>query len=145
MLGRLQAMRTADLPDVVMVATGPLPVLRSLAAAASLERAHHRVAVLQAHTLKPFDTTTLLRRLSSARLVVAVEEHWRTGGLGSAVAEVLAEVSGPPVLRLGFADAFVTGPGTQEQLLDAAGLSAPAIAAQVHQALQADRVVGLRA
>ncbi|MFF3501535.1 transketolase family protein [Streptomyces sp. NPDC003247] len=142
-IGRLQEMHPAGgTADAVIVATGPLPVLRALAAAEQLRHGGIRVAVLQAHTLKPFDTTTLLRRCARTRLVVTVEEHWRVGGLGSAVAEALAERSGPPpVLRLGFPDAFVTAPGTQEQLLDAAGLSVSGIAARVRRSLHAEDLV----
>ncbi|WAP59459.1 transketolase family protein [Streptomyces sp. S465] len=137
-VGELQQMRSGD--DVVIVATGPLPTLRSLAAADALH--HHEdihVSVVQAHTLKPFDPAALLRRILTARVVVTVEEHWRTGGLGSTVAEVLADACGPPLVRLGFPDGFGHTPGTQEQLLDAVGLTAAGIADHIRRALRTDR------
>jgi transketolase len=68
-------------------------------------------------------------------LVVTVEEHWRTGGLGSAVAEVLAESAPRRVLRMGLPDAFVDRVGTQEQILAHHGLTADGIAARVRAAL----------
>ncbi|ONK10464.1 transketolase C-terminal domain-containing protein [Streptomyces sp. MP131-18] len=137
-VGELQDMRDGD--DVVIVATGPLPTLRSLAAADVLRRRENtHAAVVQAHTLKPFDPAALLGRVCSARLVVTVEEHWRTGGLGSTVAEVLADACGPPLVRLGFPDRFAQSPATQEQLLDAAELTATGIAERIRRALRAGR------
>ncbi|PRX96508.1 transketolase family protein [Allonocardiopsis opalescens] len=128
-LGRLQPLRGGR--RAVLVATGPLPVLAALRAAELLAAARVDAGVLQAHTLKPFDTATLLEWTADAELVVAVEEHWRTGGLGSAVAETLAENAPAPLLRVGWPDAFVAEVGGQEHLLDRAGVSGAAIAAAV--------------
>jgi transketolase len=134
-LGRLQPLRGGS--DVLILAAGPLPVLRALAAAEELDPGGGSAAVLQAHTIKPFDVAGLLRHAAGTRLVVTVEEHWRCGGLGSLVCEVLARSARVPVMRLGFPDAFVSAVGTQEQLLDGAGLSVPAIVAAIRGALRA--------
>jgi transketolase len=134
-LGRLQPLRRGS--DVLIVAAGPLPVLRALAAAEELDPGGGSAAVVQAHTIKPFDVSGLLRHAAGTRLVVTVEEHWRCGGLGSLVCEVLARSARVPVMRLGFPDAFVSAVGNQEQLLDGAGLSVPAIVAAVRGALRA--------
>jgi transketolase len=137
-LGRIEVFGSGR--RVVIVCTGPLPVLHSLAAAEELRAGGLDTAVLHAHTVKPLDTATLLDRTAGADLVVTVEEHWRTGGLGSAVAEALTEqlAGAPPrpVLRIGMPDAFVSTVGTQQELLDAAGISVPGIVAAVGGVMQ---------
>jgi transketolase len=132
-LGRLQVLR--DGGDVVIVGTGPAAVAASLRAADLLATGGITAGVLHAHTLKPFDTTTLVGSATRARLVVTVEEHWRSGGLGSTVAEVLAETTPRRVERIGVPDAFVTRVGTHAELLDDAGLSAERIAARIRVVL----------
>jgi len=84
--------------------------------------------VLNLHTLRPFDTETLVAAARPASLVVTVEEHWRSGGLGGAVTEALAEAAPTRVLRLGMPDQFVDEVGNQEHLV-------------THYDLTADRVV----
>ncbi|CCH32932.1 transketolase C-terminal domain-containing protein [Actinosynnema sp. NPDC047251] len=126
-LGRLQRLRAGT--AVVLVATGPLPVLRALDAADLLAADGLAAGVLHVHTVKPLDAAGLLAQTRDARLVVTIEEHWRTGGLGSAVAEALSDHGPRRVLRLGLPDEFVATVGTQEELLDAAGVTAAGIAA----------------
>jgi transketolase len=91
--------------------------------------------VLNVHTLKPLDTATLLASAGATGLVVTVEEHWRAGGLGGAVAEALAEVLPVPVHRIGLPDAFVPVAGSQRFLLDHAGVTSTAIAVKVRATL----------
>ncbi|MFF5261713.1 transketolase family protein [Actinomadura viridis] len=133
-LGRLQPLREGD--DVLIVCTGPLPTLRSCQAAVALDAGGISTAVLNAHTLKPFDTVTLLRYLDRAALVVTVEEHWRTGGLGAAVTEALTETEPRRVLRIGVPDTFVPVVGTHEELLDGVGISAEGIAERIRLGLR---------
>lgn len=132
-LGRIQPLREGG--DVVIVCTGPLPVHRSLTAAGVLAAEGIEAAVLHAHTVKPFDAATLLAYATPVPVVVTVEEHWRTGGLGSAVAEALAEAAPRRVVRLGVPDAFVASVGTQEELMDGAGMSVAELAATVRREL----------
>jgi transketolase len=75
-------------------------------------------AVLNLHTLKPLDTCALAEAAAGGRPVVTVEEHWRAGGLGSAVAEALAELAPTRVARVGMPDTFAGEVGGQEHLLD---------------------------
>ncbi len=133
-LGRLQSMRAGH--DVVIVSTGPFPVARSLGAAEALAVDGISVAVLQAHTVKPFDANGLLAYAAGAALVVTAEEHWRSGGVGSAVAEILAEHAPTPVIRLGLPDEFCTAVAGQAELLDRAGLTAVGIAHAIRRALR---------
>jgi transketolase len=62
----------------------------------------HSIAVVNIHTLKPFDSEIVLRLAQEYGLCASVEDHYITGGLGSAVAESLAEAgASAPLLRLG--------------------------------------------
>jgi transketolase len=122
-IGRAQPLRRGD--DVLLVCCGPYPVLLALQAAGSLAARGIEAAVLNMHTVKPLDELALTSRPLP---VVTVEEHWRSGGLGSAVTEVLAE-TGRRVLRIGVADRFVSMAGDQQFLLERSGISAASIEA----------------
>jgi transketolase len=114
--------------DVLLISTGSC-TLEALAARELL--AQHGVEVAHRHvsTIKPFGTPALRAALTRARHVVTVENHLVTGGLGSAVAEVLAEVGGgPPLMRLGVRDVYAHG-ATQATLFAEHGIDAAAIAA----------------
>ncbi|HST63612.1 MAG TPA: transketolase C-terminal domain-containing protein [Mycobacteriales bacterium] len=133
-LGELQRVRPGR--RVVLVATGPLPVLAALGAEDLLAAAGIETGVLHAHTLKPFDGPALVAQTAGAELVVTVEEHWAAGGLGSAVAEVLAEAApGPRLVRVAVPDEFVGTVGGQEHLLAERGIDAVGVAGRVRAAL----------
>ena len=115
-LGAAQRLRDGD--DLVIVACGPHPVLAATQASDTLAAMGVGAAVLNLHTLKPLDTGALAAAAAGGRPVVTVEEHWRSGGLGSAVAETLAELAPTRVARVGMPDSFVDEVGGQEHLLD---------------------------
>jgi transketolase len=122
---------------VVLVGCGP--VLRNLLLAADLLRQNGlSVGVVNFHTLKPFDSPALCRLACEYRHILTVEEHSILGGLGSAVAESLAESADPHrravLTRLGLRDCFGES-GTAEQLLRKHGLDAEGIAESVLQAV----------
>jgi transketolase len=83
--------------------------------------------VLNFHTVKPFDVEALLSAAKRAGKVITIEEHQRSGGLGSAVTEVLAETYPVPVKRLGVDDQFGQS-GEPDELIEHYGLSASRIA-----------------
>jgi transketolase len=137
-IGEAISMRTGG--DVAIVATGVMTG-RALGAAEQLELSGIRASVLHVHTVKPLDAPAVLEAARSARLVVTVEEHSRVGGLGSAVAELLAEAGrAPRLLRLGLPDAFPEGYGSQDHLLGLAGLTPEGIANAVAGALHGANV-----
>lgn len=115
--------------DAVIVCTGGLAG-EAGAAAAQLAIDGIDAGVVHVHTVKPLSPASLLPLIGSARLVVTVEEHLRSGGLGTAILEMLADARAemPAVLRLGLPGEFVAGYGTHEQALTAAGLTAGGIA-----------------
>nr|BAW27686.1 transketolase [Streptomyces sp. SoC090715LN-17] len=132
-IGQAQTLREGG--DVVLAACGPYPVLACLAAAEVLAGHGIGATVLNMHTLRPFDTQTLVAAARPASLVVTLEEHWRSGGLGGAVAETLAEEAPTRVLRLGMPDQFVDEVGNQEHLVAHYDLTAERVVRAVRTAL----------
>lgn len=134
-IGQAQTLRQGD--DVVLACCGPYPVLACIAAADALAAQGVEATVLNLHTLRPFDTATLVEAARPAKLVVTVEEHWRSGGLGGAVAETLAEEAPIRVLRLGVPDQFVDTVGSQEHLVNHYDLTAERVVRTVLNVLNA--------
>ncbi len=133
-IGRAAVMRPAG--EILFVGTG-VATTRALAAADLLEQDGVSCGVLHAHTIKPFDVATLIEQAAAARLIVTVEEHTRIGGLGSLVAETLADEGVlRPLVRLGLTDAFSRDYGNQDHVLARAGLAASDIAAAALARLQ---------
>ena len=124
-LGRAITVREGE--DITLVSTGGLLIEATRVAEALSERGVE-ARVLSMHTLKPFDADAVLAAARETRAVFSVEEHSVLGGLGSAVAEVLAEAgTGGIFRRIGLQDRFSSEVGTQEYLkarygLDAAGI-----------------------
>ena len=107
--------------DVSIVACGPL-VYQSLIAAAELEKEKISAKVINNHTIKPIDKLALASAAKETGAVVTVEEHQINGGLGGAVAEVLAESYPVPMERIGMPDTFGES-GKPEELLEKYGMS----------------------
>ena len=95
-------------------------------------------AVYSVPSLKPFDKQLIQSLSETSKLIVTVEEHSIIGGLGGAVAEVLAEMTGkrPPLIRIGLNDRFSCEVGDQEYLRHVYGLSPDAIVERVQKAIQ---------
>jgi transketolase len=133
-IGKAIPMRAGS--QVTLIGTG-IATTRALAAAEQLETQGISAAVLHMHTVKPLDEAAVLAAARDTGLIVTVEEHTRIGGLGSAVAELLAETAGAPrLLRLALPDAFPEGYGSQDNLLALAGLTADGIAVSVTRSLK---------
>ncbi|MEU0357527.1 transketolase family protein [Streptomyces cyaneofuscatus] len=139
-IGQAQTLRQGE--DVVLACCGPYPVLACLAAAEALAGHGIEATVLNLHTLRPLDTRTLVAAARPAGLVVTVEEHWRSGGLGGAVAEALAEAAPTRVLRLGVPDRFVDAVGNQEHLVAHYDLTAERVVRTVRTALDTTALSG---
>jgi len=114
----------------VIFATGG-EVHPALEAAEQLGKQGMDVGVVNVHTIKPLDVEGVLRLANAADAVVTAEDHQIIGGLGSAVAEVLADHGvGKRLLRIGMQDAFGES-GSPEELLAKYKLDAKGIAEQV--------------
>jgi transketolase len=132
-----KAIRLREGRDALLVTTG-VGLQVCLEAAALLEAAGRTVTVLHMHTVKPLDEVALLREIERVPVVVTLEEHSVVGGLGSAVAEVLAEADlGPPkrFRRLGLPDVFPDRYGSQAFLMKRYGITAQAVVETVQRLL----------
>ena len=123
-LGRAVQLRPGR--DVCVIACGAL-VEMAIRASDTLKQEGIGVRVLNMHTIKPFDREAVLTAAAETRGIVTAEEHHLVGGLGGAVAELLA-VERPTRMRMvGMPDAFaVVGPTVP--LRAKYGMSAEAIA-----------------
>lgn len=111
--------------DLALIACG-LELGEALQAAARLEEDGISARVINMHTIKPLDRALLIRSAADCGRVVTVEEHSIIGGLGSAVAETLAEEYPAKLLRIGIRDRFgESGPAAEllhKYQLDAEGI-----------------------
>ena len=114
---------------VWLISTGTTTQI-ALAAAERLD-----AAVLHVPVLKPFDRVALVEGLKpvfKVHSIVTIEDHSIIGGLGSAVAEVLAESGYRGTFkRIGYPDVFPKGYGTQDEMRARYGITAEAIVAYV--------------
>jgi transketolase len=134
-IGRAILMRPAG--DVLMVTTG-IMLQRALAAADLLAAQGIRAGILHMHTVKPLDADALLQSIRGISLLVTLEEHVPSGGLGSAVAETLIDRLGcglPAMLRLSLPDRFMHNYGSQDSLLKKHRLAPDAIAEAIVRAV----------
>lgn len=116
-IGKAILMR--DGPDALVIATG-ICLQVALAAADELEKQGISVRVLHMHTLKPLDAAAVRENAASVPVVVTIEEHTIVGGLGSAVAEIIAEAGFNPskrFRRIGIPDVFPDEYGSQASLM----------------------------
>ncbi len=111
--------------DVTIIATG-LEVSESLEAAKLLESDGISAEVINIHTIKPLDEELVVAAAKKTGKVVTVEEHSIIGGLGGAVAEVLAEKAPTKMLRIGVMDTFGES-GPAKALIEKYGLDAKSI------------------
>jgi len=123
-IGKAKLLR--DGADVTLVACGYL-VHEALKAAEALQSNGIGAKVLDMHTVKPLDKDALLKAARDTGHIVTCEEHSRIGGLGSAVAELLAENYPVPMRIIGTSDTFGES-GKPGELLDKYGLSGNHIA-----------------
>jgi len=121
-----QAVQLRPGKDVAVIACGALVHL-AVRASDALKQEGIGARVINMHTIKPLDRDAILAAAAETRAIVTAEEHHLTGGLGGAVAELLA-VENPTRMRMvGMPDAFaMVGPTVQ--LRAKYGMSAEAIA-----------------
>lgn len=91
--------------DITILACGPL-LFEALRAANELEKLNIDTEVINVPTIKPLDSETILASAGKTHRVVTVEEGQVAGGLGGAVAEMLAEQLPTKMLRVGVLDRF---------------------------------------
>ena len=121
--------------DVALFASGMM-LAAALAAAQALGQHGASVSVINVPTIKPLDEAAVREAAGGARIVVTAENHSVIGGLGSAVAEVIAEAGlGLPLRRIGLRDTFAEGARDAGYLFEKYGLSTRTITETIWSAL----------
>ena len=124
--------------DVTLVGVGGI-LSECLNAAAELGDRGISAGVVEMATIKPFDDVAIRELAANTRIIVTVEEHSIIGGLGSAVAEVMAEhVCRARLIRIGLEDIYSSVVGSQDYLRSVYGMDSAAITKRVASALQND-------
>lgn len=116
--------------DVTIIATGTM-TYQALVAAEKLFKDGIDAEVIHVPTIKPLDTEAILKSVSKTKAVVTAEEGQVAGGLGGAIAELLAEECPAPMRRIGMQDRFGES-GSPAELFEHFGLDAKHIRLAVH-------------
>lgn len=127
-----ESLLQTDGNDVALIATGSI-LDECMEAAEVLEVTGVSTRVISMHTIKPIDEEAILTAAMDCQLIVSVEEHNRLGGLGGAIAEILARSgSGTKLAMVGLDDVYSSVVGDQKYLRSRYGLDASAIVHKVN-------------
>ncbi|MFN5418208.1 MAG: transketolase family protein [Flavobacteriia bacterium] len=119
--------------DVTIVACGHM-VWKAIEAAKVLEEKGISAEIINMHTIKPLDKTTLLKSIAKTKCVVTAEEHMINGGLGDSVAQVLIQEMLVPLEYVGVNDQFGQS-GTPMELMAKYGIDSPDIVTAVEKVI----------
>lgn len=132
-----KGVKLRDGADIAIIATG-LMVNESLEAAKVLSAEGIETEVINIHTIKPIDKDIIIDAAKKTKLVLTVEEHSIIGGLGSAVADVLAENCPTKMVKIGVNDVYGhSGPAVD--LLKEFGLCSENIVNTARDAVKANK------
>jgi len=106
--------------DVVLIGTGTV-LSKTVVAARLLEESGISVRLIDIHTIKPLDRDLILSAARETGRIVTVEEHFITGGLGSAIAEICSQEYPVKIKMIGIGDHYASN-GPYEELLRKYGL-----------------------
>lgn len=140
-LGKVRILREYG-QDVALLANGFI-LNRVLQAAEELAAQGIKATVVEVHTLKPLDAEGIAAVLRTTVAAVTVEDHNVIGGLGSAVAEVIAEQAPAALVRVGLQDVFPES-GPADALLDQYGMGVSDIVQAAKTAIAARSKLGLK-
>lgn len=131
--GKISAFWTSEKPVVTIFATGYM-LYHSLLAAKELESEKIYVLVANVSTIKPLDEIGIATLVKDSRAVVTVEDHQMMGGLGGAIAEVLAKTTPLPMEFIGLQNTFAES-GKPKELLAKYHMDVPDIKAAVKKVI----------
>jgi transketolase len=120
--------------DVTVFATGHL-VWKAIEAAEILEEKGISVEIINIHTIKPLDKEAVIKSAKKTGAVVTAEEHFKNGGLGDSIAQLLAEEVPTPMEFVAVDDMFGES-GKPDQLLEKYNLNAEAIVKAVQKVIK---------
>jgi len=124
-IGKGSILRKGD--DITFIAHGSI-IKNVLKAADEIELQGVSARVINMHTIKPLDKNIILEAAGQTKAIITVEEHSIIGGLGSSVAEVLAENMAATIFkRIALEDSFESIAGSQEYLRNINNLSSDSI------------------
>lgn len=135
--GKAEVFWMGRAPQVLIVGCGGI-LYNALVAARELEKEKIGVIVLNCHTIKPIDERKIVELAKKCGAVVTVEEHQIHGGLGGAVAEVLAKHAPKPVEFVGLHDTYGES-GPPVALIEKYGMGAKDIKSAAKKALKRKR------
>lgn len=132
--GRAEVFWESSKPKVLIIGCGPL-LYNALLAARELEKEKIGTIVVNNHTIKPLDGKTLVALAKRIGAVVTIEEHQVLGGLGSAVAELLAKHEPTPMEFIGMQNTFGES-GPPSALIEKYGMGVKDIRSVVKRVLR---------
>ena len=130
-IGKAEILWEGKKPKVAIIACGPM-VVNALLAAKELMKKKIEVIVVNNHTIKPLDEKTIIAVAKKTGRVITIEEHQRAGGMGSSIAELLAEKFPVPMEIMGVQDRFGQS-GTPDELIEYYGLGVNSIIEKVQK------------
>jgi transketolase len=135
-----KAIQLRDGEDLTLISTGSM-LQTAVNVAERLASQGITTRVLSMHTLKPLDKDAVLSAAQETRAITTLEEHSVIGGLGSAVAEVLAEVDEVrvPFRRIGLPSSFSPHIGSQEYMREKHGLDVDSLVRTLEELVQKTR------
>lgn len=132
-IGKAQILWDSQNPQVTIIACGAL-LHKALLAAKELEASNVGSIVINLATIKPIDTETIIECAKKTGAIVTVEEHQIAGGMGSAVAECLAQNCPVPIEFVGVHDQFGQS-GTMDELIKHYKMDTPDIVKAVNKVI----------
>ena len=130
-IGKSVIMKKPD--DCMFVTTGVMAQI-ALEACEILEKQNIKCGLIHNHTVKPIDSECLLNWIPKVKASISVEEHFRTGGMGSLILEILNDNLGAKLVnfsRVGIPDGFTKNYGSQNSLLDSMKITPTFLAEQM--------------
>ena len=124
-IGKVQNFWISEKPQATIFATGYM-LYYAMLAAKELENENIQTLVVNVPTIKPLDQEGIVKLAVQTKKIVTVEDHQVTGGLGSAIAELLAKTTPLPIEFIGLQDTFAES-GTPDELLKKYGMDTNAI------------------
>lgn len=132
--GKAEVFWQSKKPQVAIIACGPL-VCNAILAARDLDEESIGTIVVNNHTIKPMDEKKIVEVAKKCGAVVTVEEHQVMGGMGSAVAEVLAKKHPTPIEFIGMQNIFGES-GSPDELIEKYGMCVKDIKAAVKKVIK---------
>ena len=126
-----KAVQIGEGTDACVFATG-VTVTEAIKAKEELEKQGINIRVVDIHTIKPIDKDMIIKCAKETKKLISVEDHNVIGGLGTAIADVLAENYPAKLIKIGIKDTFGKS-GKAEELLEYYGLTAENIIKKVKE------------